>query len=178
MKITHPWYQDYPEQPYISPTRDLKAWELTPEKFPYQKVAKKQMIRTEEGLFPGDIVMLWRISFGNFSNMTVIPNYFEYRYGVDSDESIERLMDQHLIFVKDAIASLSTQNMTVLKRICDTYQLRKSGKRKDLENRITEHLNQHEIEEQFEERLYGITDAGLRILETYDAIIQEHGPKM
>ena len=30
-KITHPVYADYPEQPYISPDRDLKLWEEQPE---------------------------------------------------------------------------------------------------------------------------------------------------
>ena len=39
--IKHKFYIDYPEQPYISPERDLKEWEERPEKFPYKKVEKR-----------------------------------------------------------------------------------------------------------------------------------------
>ena len=83
-------YKDYDHQPYISDHRNLLEWESTPEKYPYAKVERKQMVLLEEGLFPGDIVMLWRIGFNNFTNESTIPDYFEYRYGIHSDESINR----------------------------------------------------------------------------------------
>ena len=77
-KITHPVYKDYPEQPYISPDRDLKAWISTPERFPYSRVPRASMVRTEEGLLPGHIVMLWLMEVSSIPNEFIAPQYFEY----------------------------------------------------------------------------------------------------
>ncbi|MFV0413838.1 MAG: hypothetical protein ACK5L3_11335 [Oscillospiraceae bacterium] len=91
-KITHPVYKAYPEQPYISPERDLAAWAANPNSFPYGIVEKKQMQRLPEGVLPGDIVMLWRVHFGNFTTDSSIPQYFEYRYGVNSAVCLQTLL--------------------------------------------------------------------------------------
>lgn len=173
-KITHPIYSDYPEQPYISPKRDLKEW---PEKFPYKKVEKRQMIKTEEGLFPGDIVMLWRIHFGNFTNDSMIPEYFEYRYGVNSDESIERLIKNGFVELGNAADIVDLLNMTILKRILKTEGLPIGGKKDELVARTLE-IPKERLEELIELRRYKITKKGSEILEKYDDIIQRHGPKM
>lgn len=128
-KILHPVYRDYPEQPYISPERDLTAWEKTPEKFPYGVVGRKQMQRLPEGLLPGDVVMLWRIHFGNFTNESVIPQYFEYRYGVESGESIATLLRLGLARQCGAVETLPLVSMVLLKRILKENGLGVGGKR-------------------------------------------------
>lgn len=176
-KITHPIYSDYPEQPYISPNRDLKEWEERPEKFPYKKVEKRQMIKTDEGLFPGDIVMLWRINFGNFTNDSTIPEYFEYRYGVNSDESIKRLTEKGFIELGNVAETIDLLNMTILKRILKSEGLSTGGKKEELVDRTLEIPNKR-LEELIELRRYKITKKGSEVLKLRDDIIQRHGPKM
>lgn len=176
-RIIHPTYKDYPEQPYISPDRDLKKWEEEPEKFPYKKVEKKQMVRTEEGLFPGDIVMLWRIHFNNFTTETWIPEYFEYRYGINSDESIERLMSKKYIELGTVKESVDILNMTVLKRILKSEGMKLTGKKDELVERVLT-IADSKLEDKIELRRYKITALGSEILNKYDDIIQSHGPKM
>lgn len=177
-KTTHPVYKDYPEQPYISPNRDLKAWIETPEQFPYGKVEKRQMIRLPEGLLPGDVVMLWRIHFNNFTNESVIPQYFEYRYGVNSDESINTLTNLKYITLGTSKDTLNLLNMTVLKRILKNNNLPVKGKKEELTNRILNNIPEEKLEESFSLRKYNITESGENILKKYDNIIQLHGPKM
>lgn len=116
-KVTHPIYKNYPEQPYISPDRDMESWGKTPELFPYGIIEKKQMQRLPEGILPGHVIMLWRIHFNNFTNTTVIPQYFEYRYGVDSEECIQTLIKLGYTEICSAKDSLDSLNMNALKEI-------------------------------------------------------------
>lgn len=176
--ITHPLYQDYPEQPYISPERDLSAWVATPELFPYGIVPKSHMIRTIEGVLPGDIIMLWRIHFNNFTNHSTIPNYFEYRYGVNSTQSIQILQTLGYITVATATDSLPLLNMIVLKRLLEQHQLPTTGTKAVLLDRIIVHIPEASLSTLFSLRQYQITPAGTALLSTYDHIIQKHGPKM
>lgn len=170
-------YEDYPEHPYIAPTRDLRDWEQYPEKYPYSKVERAQMIRVEEGVLPGDIIMLWRIGFDNFTNETSIPNYFEYRYGVNSDVSIQSLMDKGYVYQEDAKGSLDLLSMPLLKRILDLKGLKKSGNKQMLLERVLESFDEKELESAFSLRRYRIHEEGTALLKKYNAIIQKHGPK-
>lgn len=177
-RITHPLYRDYPEQPYISPERDLAAWQAEPEKFPYGVVAKKQMQRLPEGVLPGDVVMLWRIHFGTFTTESVIPQYFEYRYGVESNESLATLLRLGYARLCTAAESLPQLSLPVLKRILRANGLAIKGKKDDLLARLRENLPEEKLAAAFSLRQYAITEAGGKLLDKYDAIIQQHGPKM
>ena len=176
--ITHPFYKDYPEQPYISPERDIIAWENSPGLFPYSKVEKKQMQRLPEGLLPGDIIMLWRIHFGNFTNKSMIPQYFEYRYGVDSEESIQTLIKLGYVKISSATDSLLSLNMNVLKVLLEKNNLDTKGKKEVLLARIAENVPEKALSSQFTLRRYLITPSGEKILKKYNSIVQKHGPKM
>lgn len=171
-------YKDYPEQPYISPKRDLDAWVKTPERFPYGKVAKAEMTRLDEGLLPGHIVMLWRVGFGSFTTESVIPSYFEYRYGVEATEVLNTLMDKGYIELCDAKDSLYLLNAAVLKRILKQHGLPAKGKKDELLQRMSDEVPQDALAVGFEVRAYRITPSGTKLLTKYDNIIQKHGPKM
>lgn len=176
-KIIHPVYKNYPEHPYISPMRDLKAWEETPEKFPYGIVEKKQMERLPEGLLPGDIVMLWRIHFNNFTNETIIPQYFEYRYGINSDQSLKDLMQKEYIVLSEVTEALFLLNVTALKRILKKHGLNDQGKKQELLDRIQANVSKTQLTQEITLRKYQMTPAGENVLNKYDDIIQKHGPK-
>lgn len=170
-------YRDYENQPYISDDRNLKEWETYPEKFPYSKVERKQMVPVEEGLFPGDIVMLWRIGFNNFTNETWMPDYFEYRYGINPSESIARLIEGGFIMVGGAIDSVVLLNAASIKRILKEKGLPVSGKKQDLVDRLLQNVEASELEQLISLRRYIATPSGLHTIAKYDSIIQSHGPK-
>ena len=177
-KRTHPFYRDYPEQPYISPQRDLDAWEKTPDRFPYGVVEKRQMQRLAEGILPGHVVMLWRIHFGNFTNESVHPQYFEYRYGVDGAECIETLIRLGYAIKCGAKDSLNLLNLRALKAILLENGLSAKGKKEELLTWIAGHVPEEKLEEAFPLRKYRITPAGESVLEKHGEIIKRHGPKM
>lgn len=176
-KIVHPKYKDYPEQPYISPSRDLKSWEENPEDFPYGVVERRQMIRTEEGLLPGDVVMLWRIHFGNFTTKTWIPEYFEYRYGINWEESIQLLHERGFVRTCSAKESLTELNVNQLKDLLRKKKLPLGGKREDVLARVREEISEEQLEEMVKLRKYAITHEGSKVLSDHEEIIKRHGPK-
>lgn len=170
-------YEGYANQPYISDERDLAMWEVYPERFPYAKVEKKQMILLEEGLFPGDIILLWRIGFLNFTNESWFPDYFEYRYGVNPIESIERLKEKGCIVIGNVFDSLGTINAPTIKHILKDKGLKVTGKKQDLIQRLLENVSEEDLSDYIQTRLYLPTSNGLDLISKYDAIIQKHGPK-
>lgn len=86
------------------------------------------MQRFPEGVLPRDIVMLWRIHFGSFTNETVIPQYFECRYGDNSEESIQTLIKLGYVVKANAKDSLDLLTVDYLKKILEDYSLPKTGK--------------------------------------------------
>ena len=51
-------YRNHAEIPYISPERDLKKWLEEAALSSVKLVPKRNMIRLEEGLLPGHIIVL------------------------------------------------------------------------------------------------------------------------
>ena len=77
-------YKDHQVKPYISPDRDIETWLLNPKPVP-----KRNMELLEDSLLAGDIILLWRISFGTFTTETWFPKYFEYTYGIDTPKHLK-----------------------------------------------------------------------------------------
>lgn len=176
-KVISKVYKDYPEQPYISENRDLEAWENYPEKFPYAKVEERQMQRLEENLLPGDIIMLWRIGFGNFTNESVIPAYFEYRYGVNDEESKQRLVDGKYMYLGSVLESLDLLNSPTLKRLLREEGLSLAGNKSEILKRVIDEIDEETLKQKITMRVYVITETGQALLDKYGDIILRHGPK-
>lgn len=175
--ITSIKYKDYPNQPYISPTRDLALWETNPERFPYAVVEKSKMVKLKEGIFPGDLIMLWRIGFDNFTTESVIPAYFEYIYGLNIDASKATLLKLEYVLLCNATESLVELTSPQLKTILKTHNLKLTGKKHELIQRIIENITEEELEQLFTMRKFKITELGRKILNSYPEIIKRHGSK-
>lgn len=79
-KIVAMFYSDYPEIPYISNDRSTKWIEMAISMPKTVLVKRCMMVRFDDGLLPGHIYMLYWLN--KYTNKK-IPEYFEYKYGVD-----------------------------------------------------------------------------------------------
>ena len=170
-------YKDYPTQPYIDPKRDLEEWEKYPDRYYYGVIPKANMEVLSEDILAGDVIMLWRIGFNNFTNKSIIPQYFEFRYGVNSDESIQKLIDKDYVTIDSILDSLDLYNATELKRLLKTKGLKLSGNKNEVLKRVQDAYSEEELKEHLDSKRYAITAKGKDILKKYDSIIQKHGPK-
>lgn len=176
-KVTHPVYRDYPEQPYISPDRDLDAWLNTPERFPYGRVSRANMERTPEGLLPGQIVMLWLMDVSHMTNESIMPQYFEYRYGVQAQEAKDFLVEKGYASIAGVEDALPLLNAEVIKRMLKSKNLPLSGKKGELVGRVLHEFDQKELAELVGLRLYQVSPQGKELLARHGDIIKRHGPK-
>ncbi|MFX4036804.1 hypothetical protein ACJBZ3_11700, partial [Streptococcus suis] len=98
----------------MSPERDLADW-----LFEAKHVPKRNMISLQEGIMPGDIILLWRIRLGSFETTTPYSKYFEYMYGINGPAHMEQLIADGYVYVESAFDSLdhipSTAKNNILK---------------------------------------------------------------
>lgn len=172
-------YNNYSELPYISPNRSLKHWirdlSLTSE----SKVPLRNMQRTEEGLLPGDIVLLWRISLGTFTNGSIMPKYFEYDYGINAHQSLKDLIDEGFVEVESPYESMDHVTAALLKNLLKLKNFKGFSKLKkdELVEAIKANYTEKELEEYFKVRGMKLTETGEKALANNQFVIDKHPTK-
>lgn len=177
------FYKEYPEKPFISEKRDYKKF-LEEVKISKSKLVPiKNMNRTDEGLLPGDIILLWRINFGTFTTESIkegmYPKYFEYTYGIDAPKSLERLISLDLVLKNSNLESLPHNNLTFLKQLLKNKNVKGLSKMKkeDVYNYININFNEKELEQFNFIKGYSLTPNGLEVLNNNNSIVDKHPKK-
>lgn len=172
-------YAKHDEMPYISPQRDLTEWLNQVEISSGKTVPQRNMVRLEEDLLAGHIIILWRIRFGTYDNTTVISKYFEYDYGIDAKADIELLIDRGLVDVMSAKESLIYLTAPQLKQWLKEKNVAGVSKMKknDLMDAVREAFTEEELAEKFTLRGYKLTEAGEAVLDNHDEVIDKHPKK-
>ncbi|HEM6221121.1 TPA: hypothetical protein ACGORW_001419 [Streptococcus suis] len=167
-------YKDHEVKPYISPERDLAAWLLEAKPVP-----KRNMIRLEEGLLAGDIILLWRVNFGTFTTTTPYSKYFEYIYGINGPAHMEKLLADGYVYLESAFDSLDHITSTAKKNILKAEGMTGLSKMKaaDLDTALKEHLTEEKLAPYFAVRGYALTEKGRAALENHPEVIDKHPKK-
>ncbi|NQK45497.1 hypothetical protein HO505_06135 [Streptococcus suis] len=167
-------YKDHEVKPYISPERDLAAWLLEAKPVP-----KRNMIRLEEGLLAGDIILLWRVNFGTFTTTTPYSKYFEYIYGINGPAHMEKLLADGYVYLESAFDSLDHITSTAKKNILKAEGMTGLSKMKaaDLDTALKEHLTEEKLAPYFTVRGYALTEKGRAALENHPEVIDKHPKK-
>ncbi|HFI0767421.1 TPA: hypothetical protein ACGOX8_001084 [Streptococcus suis] len=167
-------YKDHEVKPYISPERDLAAWLLEAKPVP-----KRNMIRLEEGLLAGDIILLWRVNFGTFTTTTPYSKYFEYIYGINGPAHMEKLLADGYVYLESAFDSLDHITSTAKKNILKAEGVTGLSKMKaaDLDTALKDHLTEEKLAPYFAVRGYALTEKGRAALENHQEVIDKHPKK-
>ncbi|MEI4327773.1 hypothetical protein V9Z56_02455 [Streptococcus suis] len=167
-------YKDHEVKPYISPERDLATWLLEAKPVP-----KRNMIRLEEGLLAGDIILLWRVNFGTFTTTTPYSKYFEYIYGINGPAHMEKLLADGYVYLESAFDSLDHITSTAKKNILKAEGVTGLSKMKaaDLDTALKDHLTEEKLAPYFAVRGYALTEKGRAALENHQEVIDKHPKK-
>lgn len=132
-------YEDYMIKPYVSPDRDPKEG--------VKPVPKRNMEPLADGLLAGDIILLWRINFGTFTNETWYPKYFEYTYGIDGPSHLTQLLENGYAYEESAFSSLDHLNSSQKKAILKELGVKGLSKMKaaDLDEALANSLSEEEF---------------------------------
>ncbi|WP_024407511.1 hypothetical protein [Streptococcus suis] len=167
-------YKDHEVKPYISPERDLATWLLEAKPVP-----KRNMIRLEEGLLAGDIILLWRVNFGTFTTTTPYSKYFEYIYGINGPAHMEKLLVEGYVYLESAFDSLDHITSTAKKNILKAEGVTGLSKMKaaDLDTALKDHLTEEKLAPYFVVRGYALTEKGRAALDNHPEVIDKHPKK-
>lgn len=168
-------YRGYPEKPYISPERNMHSW-LEQVSLFGKVVPKENMIR-RNGLLPGHIMILWRISLENFSTASTLPQYLEYEYGIHGYEAIDFLLMEQMIEFDTNENNLSLLTIPELKEILKTKALKVGGNKGELISRLKENFNAAEIDGFSMKKKFILTDKGRKELESQYNVIEQYNYK-
>lgn len=179
VKAVFKLYQDYAEVPYISPERDLEKWVTGVSIGSEKLVPKRNMIRYDEGLLPGHLILLWRINFGTFTNTSGCPKYFEYDYGINGAQALDEIQEKGYANELSASDSLPYLNATQLKAILKQYEIVGYSKLKkpELMELAKKQLTEEQLAPHFKIRGYKITPSGEELLLTYPEPVEHHPKK-
>lgn len=169
-------YAGHAEMPYISPERDIEAFLND---IPVKLVSKYNMTRLENGLLPGDIIMLWRVAFDTFTTQTWFPKYFEYTYGIDAKQSINMLVENGYVEVESAFNSIDHLNAAQVKKILQEKGVKGLSKfsREQLNQLLSEHYTEEELSPYVVVRGYALTDKGEQALLEGQEVVDRHPKK-
>jgi hypothetical protein len=172
-------YEDYAEVPYISPKRDLENWLHLVRIGSEHLVPKRSMVRYEEDILPGYLILLWRINFGTFTNESVFPKYFEYDYGINGRQALDELQEKGYARELSATDSLDYLNAAQLKAILKHFE--KAGysklKKPELMELAKKELTEEQLAAQFKLRGFQITPEGKALLAKYPEPVDRHPKK-
>ncbi|MGY0402249.1 hypothetical protein [Carnobacterium jeotgali] len=172
-------YKDHTEVPYISPTRNLKEWLALVSIGSESLVSKRNMIRFEEDILPGHLILLWRIQFGTFTTDSFYPKYFEYDYGINADQALKEVLEKGYATQLSALDSLPHLNAAQLKAVLKQFGLKGYSKlnKEGLMELAQAELSEDQISPYFTIRGYKITPAGAAILAKYPEVVNRHPKK-
>ncbi|SIN84980.1 hypothetical protein SAMN05878443_0122 [Carnobacterium alterfunditum] len=172
-------YENHAEVPYISPQRNLKDWLNLVSIGSESLVPKQNMVRFEEDILPGHLILLWRINFGTFTTISGYPKYFEYNYGINTAQALNEIQQKGYAKELSAIDSLPYLNAAQLKAILKKFGVTGYSKLKksELMELAKEPLTEEQLAPHFKIRGYQITPAGEALLIKYPEVVDRHPKK-
>lgn len=172
-------YEEYAEVPYISPKRDLENWLHLVKIGSEHLVSKRNMVRYEEDVLPGHLILLWRIDFGTFTNESTFPKYFEYDYGINGSLALDELQEKGYAKELSATDSLDYLNAAQLRAILKQFGQTGYSKlnKAELMGLAKKELTEEQLATQFHIRGIQITSEGKAILSKYPKPVDRHPKK-
>lgn len=84
-------YETYPEFPVMSEERNVDEWLKTIANGTGKIVPKESMIRNDDGLLPGEVILLDWVNKKDATTAT-FPDFFEMELGIDPVERTNQLL--------------------------------------------------------------------------------------
>ena|SRR5699024_3146690 len=134
------------------------------------KLVYKQKL--SNGLYPGEIVLLdWLI---NKTTNVNYPGYFYFRYGIDAPRSAKKLIKRSYLTDGSLMDSLPALKVNELKSILRDNDLKVSGVKKELIQRIQTKLSDKHISKYIDETKLVLTTKGKKVIDKYYYIPHAH----
>ena len=127
-----------------------------------------------DGLYPEEILM---ISYApKYSTVTnEFQGFWKYSYGiVDCKQLLEKLLDNGYLKFGDVSDSIRAQRISDIKPVLKKYNLKVSGKKAELVDRLIENVSSQKLSVDFPIKYYRVSEKGMELLNKYPWISYIH----
>ena len=144
-----------------------------PEITPVEKIIEN-MKPNDFGLYPHEILLLsYASKYKTVGNE--YPKFWWYDYGIrDVDVALKSLKDRDFLKIGSLKSAIENETVAVLKDILKNNNMKVSGKKAQLVQRILEELPEKELKNCFTKYTYELTDSGKTILDNEKHILYIH----
>ena len=122
---------------------------------------------SENGLkIPEIMVLYYARTF--WSDQKTFQSFWQYRYGIEDAEVLkilDLLVERGFIVIGSAIDGIENYKIDKLKKKLEQYDLKKTGNKKDLINRIVSNISEEELNNAVTSKPYDLTALGIEELE-------------
>lgn len=135
---------------------------------------KRDFFLSSQGLKPHEILMIYYCDEYT-TNQQDFPSFWTYTYGVNRPQKIlDKLIDQGFVEVATAKQSLNTLKVSELKEILKSHGLKLSGKKNELIERISQEIEEADLDGYIPEFKYIPTCKGEKELKENEYVIFIH----
>jgi len=146
---------------------------------PFELISDEEVkAETEERKYnmnikPVDVIFLERADGHKVGDE--FPNYFEYQYGVNPSSLLEKALTNNFLIKSDSIVNnMDKTNASKLKEVLKKHNLKVSGKKQELIERLITNASEEELKTAFPDSYYILNDKGKSIVQKNEHIIYYH----
>jgi hypothetical protein len=107
----------------------------------------------------------------------MFPQFFKYEYGANTDSLLEKALKNNHLVKSDPLYNVEKAKVNEIKEILKKYDLKVSGRKRELIERIKTNLSEKDIKSNFQGSYYVLTDKGRDIVKKNNHIIYYHKSK-
>lgn len=163
--------QSYSEVPSVTP-RKANAKNSTVDQSIENEINPILLKELKNGLLPGEVLLMYWLEGNNLNSNP--PGYFKYTYGINAKVAAKKLVENGYLTESSPGEAIKTLKVAELKEILKEHNLKLSGNKATLIERITENLTEDEIVKYIDEKPLQITDKGEKTLKEYYYIVPAH----
>lgn len=160
-------------KPTISIKTDVINTPSEPEVIPVEKRIKG-MKPNDAGLYPHETLLL-SYAPKYYVKGNSYPGFWWYKYGIkDVDKSLKSLLDRGFLQIGSLRSAIEKETVTVLKGLLKANNLKVSGKKAELVQRLLDEVPEEKLKAVFTRYTYELTDEGKDVLKKEEYIPYIH----
>lgn len=166
-------YETYPEFPVISESRNVDEWLGSIAKGTGKIVPKESMIRNEDGLLPGEVIILDWVN-EKASTTVSFPEFFEMELGIDPIESTNELLFADYLDILNDASVINYWSLFQLNEVLNENRLTKCDTKEQAIQLLKKEFTSDYIVNMGNPGIYILMDKGQKIVEKYADVIHAY----
>jgi hypothetical protein len=165
-------YESYPEFPAMSADRNVDDWLKAIANGTATLVPKEHMIRNEDGLLPGEVLLL---NWLNEKEATLkeCPDFFELEFGIDPTAATDQLLVSDYLDILNDSSVIDFWSLSQLNEVLEENGLASCQIKELAVNQIQKEFSDDYLNDMIEPGIYVLTDKGQSIVEKYAVFIHK-----